>query len=113
MTGSGRERTASLQMPEGAELEYKFTLGSWQREALGSSGGIPPNHRLTVNTNTEITIEIPGFKKGIAEYIENWKGSGVLGRLEYWKDVRSQFLANSRHVEIWLPPGYDDARTTR
>ncbi|MDH4055214.1 MAG: esterase family protein [Gammaproteobacteria bacterium] len=26
----------------------------------------------------------------------------------YWKDVRSAFLTETRHVAIWLPPGYDE-----
>ena len=35
------------------------------------------------------------------------------GRLVYWTDVSSAFLGPKRHVEIWLPPGYDDNPTTR
>ena len=47
-------------------------------------------------------------KDKIAEYIDTWQDSGVLGRLEYWKNVQSQHLSLARHVEIWLPPGYDE-----
>ena len=28
-------------------------------------------------------------------------------------DVTSRFLGPNRHVEIWLPPGYDSGTTTR
>ena len=41
-------------------------------------------------------------------YIDDWKHSGVQGTLVYWRDVESQFLDPTRHVEVWLPPGYDD-----
>ena len=41
-------------------------------------------------------------------YIDDWQGSGVTGTLVYWQDVSSKFLTEARHVEIWLPPGYDD-----
>ena len=42
------------------------------------------------------------------EYMDDWRNSGVLGTLVYWRDVESEFLAEKRNVEIWLPPGYDD-----
>jgi enterochelin esterase-like enzyme len=113
MTGSGRERTAVLHLPSGTQLEFKFTLGSWDREGLGPSGAVAPNYRLSVEADKDFTVVIADFKKGIAEYIEDWKGSGVLGRLEYWKDMHSKFLTPTRNVEIWLPPGYDDDATNR
>ncbi|HXU76057.1 MAG TPA: CBM20 domain-containing protein, partial [Methylomirabilota bacterium] len=37
MKGSGQERTAVLHLRAGTHLEYKFTLGSWDREALGAN----------------------------------------------------------------------------
>ena len=43
-----------------------------------------------------------------ADYIADWQGSGVLGTLVYWQDVASAFLSETRHVEVWLPPGYAD-----
>ena len=113
LTGEGRERTARLTAPPGTTLEYKFTLGSWEREALSAAGAVPPNHRLVVGRDTTATHVIPAFKLPVADYIADWRGSGVLGRLVYWTDVRSRFLGPSRHVEVWLPPGYDSSTTTR
>ena len=49
MTGAGRERTARVTAPRGTVLAYKFTLGGWDREALGPEGLVPPNNRLTVD----------------------------------------------------------------
>jgi hypothetical protein len=46
MQGNGRERTALLRVPEGTALEFKFTLGAWEREGLGPSGTVMPNHRM-------------------------------------------------------------------
>lgn len=113
MTGTNQERTATLRLPTGTKLEYKFTLGSWDREGLGPSGTILPNHRLTVDADKDVTVVIPDFRKATADYLDDWKGSGVLGRLEYWKNVPSKFLGPSRHVEIWLPPDYDTNGTNR
>ncbi len=113
MKGTNQERTAVLRLPPGTVLEYKFTLGSWEREGLGPSGTILPNHRLVVDADKEVTIIIPDFKKNIVEYLDDLKGSGVLGHLEYWKNVPSKYLTDNRHVEIWAPPGYDEESTNR
>ncbi len=113
MAGDGRERTAQVTAPPGTTFEYKFTLGTWDREALGPAGTVSPNHRLLVETDVEATHEITAFKRDPRDYMADWQGSGVLGRLVYWTDVRSAHLGPTRHVEIWLPPGYDDAPATR
>ena len=113
MIGDGRERTAQVTAPPGTTFEYKFTLGSWDREALGPAGTVPANNRLLLDRDVEAVHEITDFKRDPREYIADWRGSGVQGRLVYWTDVRSAFLGPTRHVEIWLPPGYDSAASTR
>jgi len=113
MAGEGRERTAEVTAPPGTTFEYKFTLGSWDREALGPAGAVPPNYRLVLAHDTVLVHDIAGFKKDVREYIIDWRGSGVLGRLVYWTDVRSAFLGPTRNVEIWLPPGYDSSTSAR
>jgi hypothetical protein len=113
MQGTGRERTAVLRMPHGTAFEFKFTLGAWAREAVGPSGTVMPNYRLQVDGDKEAAYDIVDFKKDSRYYIETWKDSGVLGRLEYWTDVKSKHLAYSRHVAVWLPPGYDEEKDRR
>jgi len=41
-------------------------------------------------------------------YIDDIDNSGILGTLITWPDVASAFLSEPRHVQVWLPPGYDD-----
>jgi predicted alpha/beta superfamily hydrolase len=113
MAGAGRERSAQVNAPRGTSFEYKFTLGTWDREAVGNSGVVPPNHRLLFAGDTTVVHEIAGFKRDVREYITDWRGSGVLGRLVYWTDVRSAHLGPTRHVVVWLPPGYDSATSRR
>jgi predicted alpha/beta superfamily hydrolase len=113
LTGEGRERTTQVTAPPGTTFEYKFTLGSWDREAVSPAGLALPNNRLLLDHDTVVVHEITGFKRDPRDYIADWRGSGVQGRLVYWLDVPSAFLGPKRHVEIWLPPGYDDAPTMR
>ena len=110
MTSSGLERSAQIEVPAGTEFEYKFTLGSWNRQALGPSGTVLPNFRVLVEDHIEVRHEIGAFQEDPETYIDDWQGSGVQGSLVYWKDVESRHLAATRHVGIWLPPGYDADR---
>ena len=114
LEGEGPDRTVRLTVPPGTTFEYKFTLGSWDREALtAGSNQEPPNFRLVVSRDTTVEHDLPAFKAGIAAYVADWQGSGVRGRLVYWTDVKSRFLTPTRNVEIWLPPGYDQDTTRR
>ena len=98
--------TADIEVPPGFEFEYKFTLGSWGREALGPSGMVMPNNKLTMPGQTAVHHEIPDFKKPVLNYIEDWQGSGVKGELIYWTDFESDILGPDRHISIWLPENY-------
>ncbi len=109
MEGEGRVRTATLALTDGFELEFKLTGGGWDREGTGPSGTVLPNFTHTVEAGAEnrIAVEIVDFKKPAEVYLADPEGSGVLGRLIYWTDVESAYFDVTRHVSIWLPPGYD------
>ena len=113
MTSSGLERSAQVEVPAGTEFEYKFTLGSWNRQALGPSGTVLPNFRVLVEDHIEVRHEIGAFQEDPETYIDDWQGSGVQGSLVYWKDVESSHLAATRHVGIWLPPDTMPTGATR
>lgn len=106
MTGTGRERSATLRVPVGTELEFKLTQGSWDREGLGPSGTVMPNSRVSVDGDEVATITIVDWKHDINEYVDDPGGADIIGELIYWRDVRSAFLEHARHVEIYLPPQY-------
>ena len=110
LEGDGEIRFARFQVPLGTQLEYKFTLGTWDRQALDEAGPIPPNFTLLVNGNQTVDHKIHAFQPDPMVYFDDWQGSGVQGTLVYWRDVESAFLSRSRHVVIWLPPSYDAAR---
>ena len=81
LAGQGRERTAEVTAPPGTTFEYKFTLGSWDREALSSAGTVAANNSLVLTRDTVVVHEVTDFKKDPRAYIADWRGSGVKGRL--------------------------------
>jgi hypothetical protein len=54
----------SIGVLNGTPLEYKFTLGSWDTEALDAKGQTLPNFKLSVEKDTVISVVIPQWKKG-------------------------------------------------
>jgi enterochelin esterase-like enzyme len=113
MEGEGRERVAVLRVPIGTTLEFKITQGSWDREGLGPSGTVMPNNRIDVDGDERVTVAIADWKHDVNEYVADPAGAGVIGRLIYWRDVRSDLLEHPRHVEIYLPPQYDESSAAR
>jgi enterochelin esterase-like enzyme len=107
MEGTGRERVLRFTPASDArEIEFKLTLGSWSREALGADGNIMQNQR--VERDGEAHVVVAGFREDRAEEARaNPEGGGVLGTLIRWDNVFSKHLVRSRTVEVWLPPEYD------
>lgn len=108
MDAAGQERTAIFTVPEGTEVEYKFTLGQWSREAVDAEGRALANFSLTAEDGVSVSHVIAGFRPDRDTLLDSWNEAGVIGTLVYWKDVESAFLEPPRHVSIWLPPGYDE-----
>ncbi|MGE5498292.1 MAG: carbohydrate-binding module family 20 domain-containing protein, partial [Syntrophothermus sp.] len=53
--------TKTLSFDEGEHLEFKFTLGSWNSEALNADGWILDNSRLIVTKDTTVTLRIENW----------------------------------------------------
>jgi len=104
----------------GREVEFKITRGSWDtvevgpeghdinNRTVGSSGWAMDGARLALK------IEVPGYADqratrwpALATNAGVDRTPSVTGDLEVFQ-VRSAYLANSRAIRVWLPPGYGD-----
>ena len=87
--------THQIDVESGTNLEYKFTRGSWDTEAIYGTDIIPGNHILTVRTDTML-----------AHTVKKWRDVLVLshdeitGRAVYHKDFYSPELNNNRTVLV-------------
>ncbi|MCF6237865.1 MAG: hypothetical protein L3J79_03480, partial [Candidatus Marinimicrobia bacterium] len=108
----------------GVGLEFKFTLGSWDREELTEAGDSIPNRKLGLvdrsllkdGERPVIEIEVPQFKIPIA-LSDEVRQSGIYRALDVTGTVKRVEVrggaggaeALTRDLIVWLPEGYDDA----
>lgn len=85
-----------------AELEYKFTLGSWNFEALDRNGFVSGNKILHVQHDTLISLFVPKWGTN-SKPVPHGQ---VTGTLKYHHNMSYENLL-SRDVVVWLPPNYD------
>lgn len=53
----------TFTFPEDTRLEYKFTLGNWQTEALDSTENVPANANLIVEKDTLIEVDVKNWNQ--------------------------------------------------
>ena len=116
---SAASRTVSMELPPSLVAAWQLADGRYaldeqlygtQRGELAVDGGLG-RFRVTADALGSIVMRIgEGLFRALDRepYVEDWRNSGVLGTLVYWNGVQSEFLDESRRVEIWLPPGYED-----
>ncbi|MBX3729577.1 MAG: hypothetical protein KF858_10370 [Candidatus Sumerlaeia bacterium] len=106
MQGDGTERTAALDVPCGTTVEYKFTLGSWSREALADDGSVPANHLAEVAGDTVRTHRVTRFKDAYTGFLDTIDQAGILGHVEVFRAFQPRADILPRDILIWLPPDY-------
>jgi predicted alpha/beta superfamily hydrolase len=89
-------------------LEFKFTRGTWDTEALLENGQVPSNFRLTAKSDTSLAYTILRWKDDC--------GSPALGQItgtvRYHRNVEGRDL-KPRDLIVWLPPDYDQKKKQR
>ncbi len=102
MQAQGDQRW-SLEVELGTGLlEYKFTLGSWEREGARPNGKPMANLRAALSRDTTLRHLIEDWTGG--EHL--FKGQ-ITGTLKYHRATSYPGIAE-RDVVVWLPPGYED-----
>jgi predicted alpha/beta superfamily hydrolase len=116
LTGNGSERTTEFLLPRGTEAQFKFTLGSWDMEALLDDGTVPTNYVIEdLQENTALTFDIKRFGGRWDQPPPDLDDANLVGRADVLLNIASQHLDHDRHAIVWMPPGYDDepARSRR
>jgi predicted alpha/beta superfamily hydrolase len=96
--GSWRKTFSFLS---GTHLEYKFTRGSWQTEAVDTLGFAPSNSVLDVENDTTVIVRIPGWKDFHTKTMRQ-----ISGTVRYHRKMEGEGI-KPRDIIVWLPPGYE------
>jgi len=91
----------SFKPKTNASIEYKFTLGSWQKEGLDKQGR--PFANFSINTATTRIKTDTIYQWGQAQ---NTIVGQITGQVVYHKQMQGEGLL-ARDVIVWLPPDYD------
>jgi len=97
-----------FKIPKGFRMEYKFTKGSWDTEALGSDSSIPQNSVLVANNDTVVVVTIMNWRD---KFNFTVKGQ-ITGKVEFHKNFVIDGL-KPRDIFVWLPPNYDSEKERR
>lgn len=92
---------------EGEKIEFKFTLGSWSREALLPDGSIPQNYSFQVSGDTVLSYTVTKWGTG-ARVIRGQ----ITGSVQYHRGLSYDGL-DSRDIVVWLPPDYEKNTSER
>jgi len=94
--------------PVDSTIEFKFTRGSWDSEALADDGSNLQNYTHIVKNDTILNFNFVNWKdiylkenpadiKGVCKYHEKMTYPGI----------------KPRDVIVWLPPGYEEHQNKR
>lgn len=100
--------TKTFHFNRGEFIEFKFTKGDWNKEALNADKTVPGNYSLTVNSDTVLNFTIKFWKDEIKTKVPDT----ITGKYVYLKNFQSKYV-QGRDVIVWLPPDYDSTDTKR
>lgn len=98
-------RKAVLSFPEGKQVLFKVTAGSWVREALNADGGIFNNFSFVASGDTTVYVDVYGWseKQGARSLTpENFKEENSVLLNDNWRYA-------SGDSAVFASPGYDDS----
>jgi len=90
-------------------IEYKYTLGSWEREGADANGS--PLSNLVIDASQDKTVRdtVLFWTKGPRQRVNHGQ---ITGTVRYHRGVKGVGLQD-RDLVVWLPPGYSVDKTRR
>jgi predicted alpha/beta superfamily hydrolase len=83
-------------------IEYKYTLGSWEKENANSNGQPLTNFIIKVKTDTIISDHVLSWLNKTERKITGQ----ISGKVAYHRQLHGDGIAD-RDIIVWLPPDYE------
>ena len=104
MTSAGNQTWRfQFQSKPDYPIEYKYTLGSWAREAADSNGNPLKNFAIQPKSDVTIKDRVLRWTSGEAKKVVGQ----ITGTVKYHRQLTANGLL-PRDVVVWLPPGYEE-----
>lgn len=98
----------TFELNKGDFIEFKFTKGDWNSEALTDDKSVPSNHKLTVTNDTSLFFKVNYWKD---DYKINIPDT-ITGKFVHIKNFDANDIQD-RDIIVWLPPDYDSTDTKK
>lgn len=95
--------TKEITLGGPASIEYKYTLGSWEREGADASGSPLSNFQANIQKDTVIKDSVLFWTKGARRRVNQGQ---ITGTVRYHRALKGEGLKD-RDVIVWLPPDYE------
>ena len=107
--GGNHTWSKKIVVNEGTSIEYKFTLGSWDREAANANGLSLQNFNITVSDDATVTHPVLFWKTGGDKKVIIGQ---ITGTVAYHRQLSGDGVA-PRDIIVWLPPDYHTKKKKR
>jgi predicted alpha/beta superfamily hydrolase len=90
-------------------IEYKYTLGSWEREGANADGSPLSNFNTNVSQDKTVKDTVLFWTKGPRQRVVHGQ---ITGTVKYHRALKGAGIQD-RDLIVWLPPGYEADKSRR
>lgn len=101
--------TKEISINAPLSIEYKYTLGTWEREGADANGSPLSNFVTQVTADTTVKDTVLFWTKTGRQRVNHGQ---ITGTVRYHRGLKGVGLQDHDLV-VWLPPGYDAEKTRR
>ncbi|HEX3251067.1 MAG TPA: alpha/beta hydrolase-fold protein [Pyrinomonadaceae bacterium] len=101
--------TKEISIQRALSIEYKYTLGSWEREGADANGSPLSNFGVDVTADKTVKDTVLFWTKGARQRVNHGQ---ITGTVRYHRGLKGAGIQD-RDLIVWLPPGYEADKTRR
>src|ERR1044071_1129388 len=101
--------TKEISLMRPVSIEYKYTLGTWEREGADANGSPLANLVADVAQDKTVKDTVLFWTTGKRQRVNHGQ---ITGTVRYHRSLHGAGIQD-RDLVVWLPPGYDADKTQR
>lgn len=107
LAGTGDTRQTSLTLEKGTTVEFKITLGAWEKEALLPDGSVPGNHKVTLDKDRTWETTVERFGERSIVWKDTLDEADIKGIMKRHLAFPSKYFSAPRNILVRLPADYE------